>query len=126
MCLTKHCNACHHGPYEASSLTTLPSPTHQLIWNIDVNRKSIIFAETTEPRDEENEYLLQDMIRDGGDGDDFDQYLIDYGEGAEREADDSGEGVERENDGSGEGVEREDDGSGGRTITTTKKSGEVI
>ena len=67
-----------------------------------------------EPRDEENEYLLQDMIRDGGDGDDFDQYLIDYGEG-----------MDRENDGSGEGLEREDDGSGGRTITTTTKSGEV-
>ena len=78
-----------------------------------------------EPRDEENEYLLQDMIRDGGDGDDFDQYLIDYDEGVEREADASGEGVERENDGSGEGVERDCSGSGGRTITTTTKSGKV-
>lgn len=79
-----------------------------------------------EPRDEDNEYLLQDMIRENeGDGDDFDQYLIDYDEGVEREADASGEGVERENDGSGEGVEREDDCSGGRTITTTTKSGEV-
>ena len=122
MCLTKHCNARHHGPYEASSLTTLLSPTRQLIWNIAVNHKSIIFAETMEPRDKENKYLLQDMIRDG---DDFDQYLIDYGEGVEREADDSGEGVERENDGSGEGVEREDDNSGGRTITSTTKFGEV-
>ena len=77
-----------------------------------------------EPRDEDNEYLLQDMIRDGGDGDDYEQYMIDYAEGVEREANDSDERVEREDDGSGEGVEREDDGSGGRTITTTK-SGEV-
>ena len=58
-----------------------------LIWNIDVNHKSIIFAETMEPhgRDEENEYILQDMIRDGGDVDDVEQYLIDYGEGVEGE-----------------------------------------
>ena len=97
-----------------------------LIWNIDVNHKSIIFAETMEPHgtDEENEYILQDMIRDGGDGDDVEQYLIDYGEGVEGEDNGSREGVEREDDGSGEEMEREDDGSGARTITTTK-SGEV-
>ena len=65
------------------------------------------FAETMENgRDEEQEDMLGEMIRDGDDGSQF--------------LNDSGEEMEGADDGSGEGMEGADDG----TLSITK-SGEV-
>ena len=65
-----------------------------------INHKSIVFAETMDHgRDEDQENILEDMIR--GD-DDVSSFLND----------------------SGEGLDIEDDGSGSRTVITTG-SGEV-
>ena len=79
-----------------------------------INQKSIVFAETMDHgRDEEQENLLENMIRDGDDVDITSQFL-----------NDSSEGVEGEADGSGEEMEGEADGSGSRTLINTE-SGEV-
>ena len=50
-----------------------------------------VFAETMDHgRDEEQENILEDMIRDGDDVDTTSQFLNDSGEGVEGEADDFG------------------------------------
>ena len=64
-------------------------------------------------RDEDQENIVEDMIR-GGDDDDITSKFLN----------DSGEGVEGEADGSGEEMEGEADGSSSGTLITTK-SGEV-
>lgn len=76
-----------------------------------------VFAETMDGlrRDEEQENLIGDMIRDGGD--DVGSFLNESGEGMED--------LDRR-DGSGDDeTEGEADGSGGGTIIRTTNSGEV-
>ena len=73
-----------------------------------------VFAETMEhSRDEEQEYMLGEIIRDGDDT--TSQFL-----------NDSGEGMEGEDNGSGDRMEEgEDDGSAGVGALIVAKSGEV-
>ena len=56
-----------------------------------INQKSIVFAETMDHgRDEDQENILEDMIRGDDDVDITSSFLNDSGEGVEIEADDSG------------------------------------